>query len=124
MPKIKYFAEHDGQTFTRNSDRVYTHMVIVRNRLTKKLAEAQEWADRAARWHDEETDADRRKSSAERAARAVAERTELENRIAAGEVFDAWGTSSWCGRPDLAMKAFNDAHKWHDEAKVLEAQTR
>lgn len=139
MPKTKYFAEFEGQTFTRNSDRTYTHVVIGRTRLTQYI----DAHERGIKWDNERVNEYRAviasgivpakyarsstiesyKGYLEGQLRSIQERTQkiidLQMRIDAGEEFDDWGVIGWCGRYDLAMKQCK-----YDENKILEVQKR
>lgn len=139
MPKHKYFAEIDGQTFSRNSDRVYTHMVVGRVRLKSMIEymldcikgnneRANEY--RAviesgvvpAQWARSSSIEDYKRyleNQLRRIQQQTQEVVELQTRVDAGEVYDAWRVIGWCGRYDLAMKQCKQ-----DDNRILEVQTR
>jgi len=120
MPR-KLTATHEGQTFTRKTDRTYTHVVVVRNSLEKLQARAARYAEvskaeflrlqeivngtyQYMRYVEE--------PQLERAKLAVQSGREAYNlelaRLAVlreAERFDpSWRVAGWCGRLDLAQK--------------------
>ncbi len=117
----KLTATHEGQVFTRKTDRTYTHVVLVRNDLRKSL-------DRAARYAPlQKSDFNRLQEIAEGTYRymqfqdeATIERAKFavqmgfedyNHHLVAeavkrdSEQFDpGWKVEGWCGRLDLARK--------------------
>lgn len=117
----KLTVTHDGQTFTRSTNRTYTHVVLVRNDLKKVL-------DRSALYAPID------KKSFNRLEEIVAGTYQYMNQVNEDEVGRAmfavqmgfadynrhlvteavkrasadfkphWYVAGWCGRPDLAQK--------------------
>lgn len=139
MSKIKYFAEHEGTVYTRTSARTYTHIVLGRALLTTIIdytrksikhneaqrADYQKWIDKGVvdpRYAHccSLDDYKRYAASCVKLAADYEERiAALEARIAAGERFDAWHLTGWCGRHDLAVKQCKS-----DDNVIVAVQTR
>lgn len=126
MPKRTYRVVYNGVEYTRQTERIYTHIVLVRRDYETELADTIKRArQRVKADHDYAVDLANRpinpyswitaEQLAEHARIAALtpeqyeqERVEharayVEKRRAAG-VFDNPGPLTWCGRPDLAAK--------------------
>ncbi|URC22409.1 hypothetical protein SUSUWATARI_00280 [Serratia phage vB_SmaM-Susuwatari] len=147
MAKTKYFAVDSlGNTHTRTSARVYTHVVVVSYDQTKRRAAVnsaknrktyesnhafycREAASEPMKNHGEASDY--RRKCKELAAMScddyvnacIARELARVDATGAGDFEDEFGAAGWCGRFDLAQKL---AAKFAGVAKVeiLEAQTK
>jgi hypothetical protein len=117
----KLTATHDGQTFTRKTDRTYTHVVLVRMSLRKLQDRAHRYSaisKNGAAHYLSAIDGTWKYShqpdpSYVTLAKEIQEfgLEEVNRRRAAAAVlrtaaeFDpGWKAHGWCGRPDLAQK--------------------
>lgn len=146
MPAIKYSAEHNGQIFTRKSQRTYTHTVVARRNMDAaiKCESDKAWNKVAFSNHaffSQEANPATRKHSVtpEQEARyqAIAAMTKeqyaeslmrerlarIEKNRLAGD-YDRMVNLGWCGRPDLAQKlaAKERASGWYLDVTILEAK--
>lgn len=143
MPKHTYTATYAGQTFTRKSDRIYTHVVIATPSLASAIAHRHEEvnsntfarnyayfcreADKATRKYDH-TPAEIEKFQkiaaqpfAEyRAARLAEWLGAIETERQKG-FFEKYQVVGWAGRPDLAQKsaASAKAKPWNADVKIV-----
>lgn len=131
MPKRAYRFTYDGHEFTRATERVYTHVVLVRRDYQTELTRNIEGARTRARedhphyvqegnpetrkyqWHSADSLAQYERIAKLTVDEYVAERVEaardyVEKRRAKGE-FDGCGPLTWCGRLELATREANKA---------------
>lgn len=128
----KLTVSHNGQTFTRTTDRIYTHAILVRPDYARvragAIAGAVEYARVNYDYYVQEADPATRKHDHDAATLAryakIAAMTfeqyhrhasanaaaAVDARHAAGE-FDRFGVLEWCGRNDLARNAHGKALK-------------
>ncbi|HFJ4329211.1 hypothetical protein [Serratia liquefaciens] len=146
----KYFViDANGVEHTRNSNRVYTHALLVRKNLQNardfyngekhraRLVESWQYANKRVQAdfereyayyiESEETQAEMRADVAMGIAafiaKKIAEEIALVDRDGTGEYSDFWGCYSWSGRLDLAQK---QQAKWthHGQTMIVETQTK
>jgi len=124
MAKNKLTAQYKGQTFTRTTDRVYTHIVVARYSHEHAVSQIAAYAVDLVQTNfayysrvvagtsghtQTEADVQRAKEFVEGGreasiARHTAKMTEeVAQRKAKGH-YDKWVVIGWCGRPDLATK--------------------
>lgn len=133
--KHTYSIEVDGQTFTRTTERTYTHLVVAKRSQSHALAVATSQARK---------DADRRNwefytnnSMVDHARRVAFEGIDMtceeyvqhatEQAVLAIEAdaargyYDTWEVIGWCGRHDLARKLANstDNNPHYQDVRVL-----
>lgn len=138
----KYFAAHDGITFTRNSPRTYTHVVLIRESIAgQKAIKEQNARERFARdlaFYTEQAAGQSQRGRMPTideityakawlatgadgmAAHSIAYfEQDIAGRISSCGQYYYW-VAGWCGRPDLAAKlAAKNAG-----AIILEAQKK
>lgn len=140
MAKRTLTITHNGQTFTRATERIYTHAILVRSDYLlcrdSAIASAIEYARVNYAYYVKEANPDTREhnhSAAELAryaeiaamtldqfhlkARADAAAS-IEAKRAAGE-YDRFGVLEWCGRNDLAHNALGKARQRGYYAEVV-----
>jgi hypothetical protein len=126
MPKKTYRVVYNGVEYTRQTERIYTHIVLVRRDYETELAQSIKTARERARashgyavehanqpitaksWATADELAESARVAGMTPEQYEAEcvekaRAYVEKRRAAG-VFDNPGPLTWCGRPDLAAK--------------------
>ena len=124
MAKNKLTAQYKGQTFTRTTDRVYTHIVVARYSHEHAVSQIAAYAADQIKTNfayylkvaagtsghtQSESQVQRAKEYVEGGleasiARLAAKMTaEIADRKAKG-FYDKWNVIGWCGRPDLATK--------------------
>lgn len=141
MPKRTYRVTHDGREFQRATERVYTHVVLVRRDYLTELTRSTEHAAFRARedhphyvqeanpatrkytFHSPDSLAEYAHVAALTVDEHVAEQVEkvrasIEKRRAAG-AFDHCAPLTWCGRPELAQRAANKARSSGYWAEVV-----
>ena len=124
----------DGSTGTRKTARTYTHAIAIGNTPESQIADLQKDIDRQKGYLAEFQDTEAMEAHYEKMAASFPEsytveqgRSHTAEQIARVEAFiaeyealieevladptDAWSVLSWCGRPDLAQKAYADAVK-------------
>lgn len=122
----KLTVTHEGQTFTRKTDRVYTHVVLVRNSLPKLQERAARYAPMGksdadyyrsmidGTWGHSRTPNDTELATARKLVEMGLDAFNQE-RIAAAVLRTAknfnpgWQVQGWCGRIDLAQKLRDSA---------------
>jgi hypothetical protein len=126
MPMKTYRVVHNGVEYTRRTERIYTHLVLVRRDYEAELksqilmARERAWDDHpffvreanpqtrvykditpeTLALYEHAASLTREQFADEQGEQA---RARVEERRAKG-VFDTLGALTWCGRPDLAMK--------------------
>lgn len=142
MPKKTYRVPYEGHTFTRKTERTYTHVVIVcrsyavehalagqraREQVQYNRAYHLQEADPATRQHTHSDEALARftryaaMTQEQQEAEYVAEaEADIERQRAKG-AYDGYGPLTWCGRGDLAEKEAQRARGkgYYADVKVL-----
>ena len=139
----KYTVTFNGQTFTRKSERTYTHLVLATSNLEHAISSVHERANsntflRDYQYYCREADETTRKYShseketalfKEIAAKALEQHRQdviakdlatIEAHRLAGD-FEKFNVVGWCGREDLAEKSASSARAkpWNDKVIVV-----
>lgn len=140
----KYTATHEGQTFTRKSDRTYTHVVVATGNPDFDIASVHgransdsfineyeyfcREANETTRKYDNHSPAQIAEFKRVAAMTLVEYRNEwVAERMAKIEahrqagLYEKYNVVGWCGRPDLAVKSAASARAkaWNKDVKII-----
>lgn len=137
MARRTLSVTHNGQTFTRSTERIYTHVILVRSDYQRERDSAISWAIQSARdnypFYVKEANPATREYNhfdmariAAIAALTIDQYVQQTSDAAAAKIdarrddgdYDRFGVLEWCGRNDLAHNAHGKAMK-HGFAEVV-----